>query len=177
MNMGINMLPIQNSYWVIPGRFKAGEHPAIGSTDGTKLKIRWLMGQGINFIVDLTESGEADVDYPIFIQNEASSVNTQITYKRFPIQDWHTPSQEKMVEIIETIDAALFEGENIYLHCYGGLGRTGITVGCYLVSHGFLGDEALDKIMKLRSEIQGTKKISPETVVQRKMVMEWIKGQ
>ena len=169
------MLPIQNSYWVIPDRFRAGEHPARGSTDGTKLKLRWLLGQGINFIVDLTESGEADADYPIFIQNEASSLNTQITYHRFPIQDWNTPSQEKMAEIIETVDGALSQGKNIYLHCYGGLGRTGVTVGCYLVSHGFLGNEALDRIMKLRSEIPGTLKISPETEAQRKMVMEWTK--
>jgi protein-tyrosine phosphatase len=175
MNIGTKMLPIQNSYWVIPGRFKAGEHPAVGSTDGTKLKLRWLMGQGINFIVDLTESGEADVDYLIFIQNEASSFNIQLTYKRFPIPDWHTPAQEKMVEILDTIDGALAEGKNIYLHCYGGLGRTGTTVGCYLARHGYAGNKALDRIMKLRSEITGTQKLSPETAAQRKMVMEWTK--
>ena len=176
MNMGINMLPIQNSYWVIHGRFMAGEHPAIGSTDGIKLRLRWLIGQGINFIMDLTESGEADVDYPIFIQNEAATSGIQITYQRFPIQDWHSPSQEKMVEILETIDGALSEGKNTYLHCYGGLGRTGMTVGCYLVRRGYPGNEALAMIMKLRSEIPGTQKLSPETAAQRKMVMEWIKG-
>jgi len=176
MNMGINLLPIENSYWVINGRFKAGEHPAIGSTDGTKLKLRWLIGQGINFIVDLTESGEADVDYPIFIQNEASSCNKKITYHRFPIPDWQTPPQEQMVEILGMIDGALSEGNNIYLHCYGGLGRTGITVGCYLAKHGYPGNKALDRIMKLRSEIPGTLKFSPETAAQRKIVMEWTKG-
>jgi len=171
------MLPIQNTYWVIPDRFRAGEHPAIGSTDATKLKLRWLMGQGINYIVDLTESGEADIDYPVFIQNEASSLKIQISYQRFPIQDWHTPSQEKMVEILDNIDGALSEGKNIYLHCYGGLGRTGITVGCYLVRHGSPGNESLYMIMTLRSEIPGTQKLSPETTAQRKMVMEWSKGQ
>jgi protein-tyrosine phosphatase len=175
--MGMNMLPIQNSYWVIPGRFMAGEHPTIGSTAATKLKLRWLMGQGINFIFDLTESGEADVDYPIFIQNEAAPLKIQITYNRFPIQDWHTPSQEKMIEILNTIDGALLEDRKIYLHCYGGLGRTGISVGCFLVRHGISGNEALARIMKLRSEIPGTPKLSPETAAQRKMVMEWNKNQ
>jgi hypothetical protein len=170
------MLPIQNSYWVIPGHFKAGEHPCIGSTSATKLKIHWLLGQGIDSIMDLTESGEADVDYPIIIQNEAFSLNRQITYTRFPIQDWHTPSQEKMTEILNSIDVALSEGSNIYLHCYGGLGRTGTTVGCYLVRHGAAGQEALDEIMKLRSEITGIRVLSPETTAQRKMVMEWTKG-
>ena len=175
--MESKMLPIQNSYWVIPGRFKAGEHPAKGSVDGTRLKLRWLMGHGINFIVDLTETGEADVDYPIYISNEACSLNEQVTYIRFPILDWSTPTQERMVEILDTIEGALSEGKNIYLHCCGGLGRTGMTVGCYLGSHGIPGDKALEKIKQLRREIPGEYKKSPETEAQRKMVMEWISGQ
>ena len=171
--MGVNMLPIPNSYWVIPGRFRAGEHPCIGSTSATKLKIRWLLGLGINYIIDLTESGEADVDYPVFIQNEAFSMNIQIAYTRFPIQDWHTPAKERMAEILSSIDEALSDEKIIYLHCYGGLGRTGTTVGCYLVRHGASGQEALDRIVKLRSEITGVRLLSPETTAQRKMVMGW----
>jgi protein-tyrosine phosphatase len=104
-------------------------------------------------------------------------LNIQITYQRFPIPDWHTPAREKMAEILETIDVALFEQKKIYLHCYGGLGRTGLTVGCYLVGHGYPGSEALYMITTLRSEIPGTQKLSPETAGQRKMVMEWTKGQ
>ncbi len=175
--MESKILPIQNSYWVIPGRFRAGEHPAIGSVDGTRLKIRWLLVQGVNFILDLTEIGEADVNYPIFIQNEASTLNFTVTYKRYPIQDWTTPSHEKMVEILHTIEDALSAGKNIYLHCYGGLGRTGLTVGCYLGSHGFAGEQAILKILELRSKIPGELKNSPETDKQRRMVLGWTKEQ
>jgi protein-tyrosine phosphatase len=173
--MESKILPIQNSYWVIPGRFRAGEHPTIGSVDATKLKIRWLLVQGINFILDLTEHGEANVDYPIFIQNEASLLNIKATYKQYPIQDWSTPSYEKMVEILDMMEIALSGGKNIYLHCYGGLGRTGLTVGCFLGSHGYSGEQALLRILELRSSIPGESKNSPETERQRRMVLGWTK--
>jgi protein-tyrosine phosphatase len=173
--MESKILPIQNSYWVIPGRFRAGEHPTIGSVDGTRLKIRWLLVQGLNFILDLTETGEADVNYPIFIQNEASMNNFTVIYKHYPIQDWTTPSHEKMIEILTTIENALSGGKNIYLHCYGGLGRTGLTVGCYLASHGFSGEQALLQISEHRSKIPGEFKNSPETEQQRRMVLGWTK--
>jgi protein-tyrosine phosphatase len=127
--------------------------------------------------MDLTETGEADIDYPIYISNEACSHNIQVVYKRLPIQDWLTPSHEKMFEILETIDGALSEGKNVFLHCYGGKGRTGTVVGCYLVRHGTPGDRALELIQKLRKDIPGKPEQSPENDRQRKMVMEWTKGQ
>jgi protein-tyrosine phosphatase len=111
------------------------------------------------------------------VGQEASYLNIQVAYQRFPIQDWFTPSREKMVEILETIEGARTEGKKIYLHCYGGLGRTGLVVGCYLSNHGMPGLMALEKIMELRKEIAGDPKRSPETEAQRKMVMEWNKRQ
>lgn len=168
-------LPIQNSYWIIPGRFRAGEHPAIGSVDATKLKIRWLLTLEINFILDLTEPGEADIDYPTYLHNESLAHQKQVTYQRLSIQDWSTPSQGKMTEILDAIEAALSTGKNIYLHCYGGLGRTGLTVGCYLANHGLTGIHALARIAELRDRIPGEQKISPETERQRRMVLEWTK--
>ena len=175
--MIINSLPIKNSYWVIPDRFRAGEHPTIGSVDGTRLKLRWLMGLGVNYFIDLTEMGEADVDYPVHITNEASDLKMNVAYKQIPIPDWSIPSREKMIEILNTIELALSEGKNIYLHCYGGKGRTGTVVGCYLVRHGTRAVKVLGKVQELRKDIPENEHISPETDKQRKMVMEWTKGQ
>jgi len=175
--VAIERLPIQNSYWVIPNRFRAGEHPSKGSADGTKLKLRWLMEQGINYILDLTEIGEADVDFTTLINNVASILNMQVAYKRLAVQDWCTPSQQKMIEILDEIDLKLVEGKNIYLHCHGGKGRTGTVVGCYLVRHGTPVVSVLGKIQELRKDIPGNDQISPETNKQRKMVLEWNKGQ
>ena len=34
----------------------------------------------------------------------------------------------------------------VYVHCWGGIGRTGTTVGCWFVRHGRTGDQALAEI-------------------------------
>jgi protein-tyrosine phosphatase len=67
------------------------------------------------------------------------------------------------------------EGRKIYLHCWGGIGRTGTTVGCYLVRHGRTGEEALrqlaewwKKVPKSRIHIH-----SPETHEQADFILKW----
>ena len=63
----------------------------------------------------------------------------------------------------------------IYLHCYGGKGRTGTVVGCFLVEQGFTGEEALEQIEALRGEKLMKDGPSPETDAQRAMVIDWRK--
>ncbi len=174
--MGKEAQPIQNSYWVIPGRFRAGEHPGIHSGRDVKKKLRWLMEDGIDFIIDLTGPLPSELDYSSLITDVATLNNRQVGYKQIPIQDFNTPHKQIMVNILDIIDKALIDGKNIYLHCYYGLGRTGTVVGCYLARHGSLGDEALQKIQELRAGIPNENSLSPETTDQIRMVKEWTKG-
>lgn len=175
--MEIKALPIHNSYWVIPGRFLAGEHPGKYNDADTRQKLHWLMGNGINFILDLTQNLGSGVDYLACITATAKLFNQQVIYKRLPLQDFGTPSEVRMVKILDCIDSALSAGNKIYLHCYAGMGRTGMVVGCYLARHGASSKEALKKIMELRRGMPNEKWQSPETPDQRRMVTEWIKGQ
>ena len=41
-----------------------------------------------------------------------------------------------MTRILDDVDAALADGGAVYVHCWGGIGRTGTVVGCWLVRHG-----------------------------------------
>ena len=174
--MRIESEPIQNSYWVIPGRFRAGEHPGIHSSQEVKKKLRWLMDDGIDFIINLTGPLPSGLDYFSSITDVATLNKRQVGYKQIPIQDFNTPHTQEMVDILDTIDNALLAGKNIYLHCYYGLGRTGTVVGCYLARHSILGEEALQKIQELRAGIPNEKSLSPETTDQIRMVKEWTKG-
>ena len=59
--------------------------------------------------------------------------------------------------------ASVERGNAVYVHCWGGIGRTGTVVGCWLVETGGAGDDVLEAIKALRA---GTMKRStqfPET--------------
>jgi protein-tyrosine phosphatase len=169
-----NSIHIDESYWVLPDRFRAGEYPGSINDSEARRKLRWLLDQGINLFLDLTEAGEYGLrPYEKLLYVEASKLHAIVLYKRLPLHDFNRPTPKVMVEILDTIDLAIAEGKNIYLHCYGGKGRTGTVVGCYLARHGIAGENALTMIQELRKEMPGKYEKSPETDNQRKMVMEW----
>jgi protein-tyrosine phosphatase len=59
-----------------------------------------------------------------------------------------------MREILGLIDSELAAGGMVYLHCYGGLGRTGTVVGCWLVRHGTPAEDAIEAIGRLRANTE-----------------------
>ena len=63
-------------------------------------------------------------------------------------------------------DAELQTGRKIYLHCWGGIGRTGTTVGCYLVRSGKTGEEALRQLAEWLENVPKSyyHHVSPETM-------------
>jgi protein-tyrosine phosphatase len=170
--------PILDSYWVITGRFRAGEYPGSTQDEEARKKVRWLLTQGTNMVLDLTEAGEPGLKpYAHLLHEEADNMDKLVLYKRMPIRDFSTPSHEAMVNTLDVIDGAIADGKNIYLHCKGGLGRTGMTVGCYLVRHGLPVSDVFDMICQMRKDTPHKGSQSPETETQRRMVMEWKKGQ
>jgi len=84
-----------------------------------------------------------------------------------------------MVEILDAIDADLADGHCSYVHCWGGIGRTGTTVGCWLIRHGYATpNDALDVLRDLRKgDIGAGYRLAPETSDQRDFVKGWALGQ
>jgi protein-tyrosine phosphatase len=78
-----------------------------------------------------------------------------------------------MVAILNTLEAALQAGRGVYIHCYGGIGRTGTVVGCFLVRRGLSGEAALRQIAGWREGTPDGWKRSPETDEQREFVLNW----
>ena len=81
-----------------------------------------------------------------------------------------------MREVLDAIDASLEARLPVYVHCYGGIGRTGTVVGCWLVRHGLTGRAALGKIMELRKEFAGPYDSSPKPRSRRRFVANWKKS-
>jgi protein-tyrosine phosphatase len=73
------------------------------------------------------------------------------------------------------LDSSLEAGRRIYLHCWGGIGRTGLAVGCFLVRHGMSGEQALEQIADWWQAVTGRRSIprSPETPEQVEFVLNW----
>ena len=136
--------PITNAYWVMPGRILAGPFPAAPDEGEARSKLRRLLHAGITFFIDLTQPGEYNLlPYSPLLSEETARLKVNAHYLRLPIQDMRTPSREEMAQILESLSSAVQSGENVYLHCFGGRGRTGTVVGCYLVQQGMSPEQAL----------------------------------
>jgi protein-tyrosine phosphatase len=167
-------LPIAESYWVQPGRFLAGEHPGGFNADSARRRLDAFLKAGINTFIDLTQPQEL-TSYEGILKEQAGSYKMDAIYHRFAIRDHSIPSHGTMARILDTIDEALGLGRNVYVHCYGGIGRAGTTVGCYLVRHGQANQEAVLQVNKLYKTRPKNPYYpnSPETQEQIQFVLDW----
>lgn len=166
--------PIVDSYWVEPGRLLAGEYPGGYTSESTRQCLDALLEAGFDTFIDLTRPNETVPYYRILLE-EAKLHEVEVERHNFPIGDFGLPSPETMKEILDTLDAALQNGRRIYLHCWGGIGRTGTTVGCYLVRRGMTGEEALSQLAEWWQTVPKSRihQHSPETREQAYFVRNW----
>ena len=80
-----------------------------------------------------------------------------------------------MTTILDAIDSSLDAGEPVYVHCWGGVGRTGTAIGCWLLRHGLAEpSNVLDVLTHLRKQDQERRhRMSPETGEQQRFVKQW----
>jgi hypothetical protein len=167
--------PIPESYWVLPGRILAGEYPgALYAPEITRKRLDAFLRAGFNTLIDLTCEGETE-DYKPFLREQAGYLGLAIECMRFPIGDYGLPTQQTMTTLLDAIDGAFARERKIYLHCYGGIGRTGTTVGCYLVRHGLTGSEAIQQLAGWWQNVPKSARYphSPETVQQEQFIRNW----
>ena len=167
--------PIPDSYWVIPGQFCAGEYPGTLEAAKTRAKLRRFLDAGIDCFVDLTEANEL-LPYVPLLNEEAAARGQTVEHVRVPVRDLSTPSEATVTRLLDLLDARLAAGRRVYLHCWGGIGRTGTIVGCYLVRHGMNQSQALAEIARLRAGTPDAHKSSPETEEQIRRVRGWRPG-
>lgn len=171
-------VPFPNSYWVLPGKFLAGEYPRTVDPEYSLRKIRSILDAGILRFIDLTEEGERNwrgkplAEYQSLMQNccnDAARV-------RHPIPDNSIVPEKEIKRILDDIDKFLFEKTPLYVHCWGGHGRTGLIVGCWLARHGIvLGEDVFLHLRSLRTGMPDGYRDSPETETQREVVRSWQK--
>jgi protein-tyrosine phosphatase len=148
--------PIEHCYWVVPNRFLAGEYPRDHDRDSSRKKIDALIGAGVTAFIDLTEETEGLLPYAEYLQAYQG-----ISHQRFGIRDVSLPqSKEVTVAILDSIDAHMEQGRLVYVHCWGGVGRTGLIVGCWLTRNTGDGKSAL---LRLRKTLAALPKVTHPT--------------
>ena len=169
--------PIPESYWVQPGQLLAGAYPIrVGEAEqAMHQRVQRFLAVGITSFVDLTEAHEL-VPYLPLLMAGVSEGTCPPAYQRLPMRNRDVPTPAMMLRVLDTIDTAVAQGQSVYVHCAGGIGRTGTVVGCYLVRHGMQGEAALAEIMRLRQGMPNGGGLSPRREPQRQMVRNWPSG-
>src|SRR5262245_15546486 len=171
-NVPLDLEQRLSCYWVAPGRLMAGAHPAMAGETSLPEILRALIGQGIDQFLDLTERGES-TEYESVLASEVGTAGRHLDYFRAPVMDMSVPSTRQMIEVLDRIESAHRSERNLYVHCLGGLGRTGTVVGCLLVRGGLTGEEALERLESLRRAVSSPFSPSPYTDEQRRFVRDW----
>jgi hypothetical protein len=168
------ILPIPNSYWVRSGTLLAGEYPGSRESEGSIDRLTSFIRSGIDTFIDLTHEGELP-GYAPLLNGLALGKNIDVTHTRIPILDFGLPSIELMNMILEKVDDSLGGGKKVYIHCWGGVGRTGTVVGCYLIRHGAKPQEALDQLSTWWQSVPKSMfhPRTPETDEQIRFVLNW----
>jgi len=168
--------PMANSYWVVPGRFAAGEYPGHPNPQVAAARLRTLLGAGIDHFIDLTTERDWLEPYAEMAVQEGRRLGMNVAHERHPILDMRVPRSPRVASgVLDAIDAALDDGKSVYLHCWGGVGRTGTMVGCWLVRQGRTGDEALAQVAEWWQGVDKAYRLphSPQTREQCEYVRNW----
>ena len=167
--------PLPNSYTIPDTHLIAGEYPgAIDSADA-KRRLATLLDAGVQTFVDLTTPDDGLIPYDSILRQLPLGSLTERVH--MPIPDLRVCGDHQMRRILDAIDSALDTGQTVYVHCWGGVGRTGTVIGCWLVRHGRNGEEALKEVQLLYGSMSDAKRRkhprSPETEAQRRMIARW----
>jgi protein-tyrosine phosphatase len=176
----LSLPPTDTSYWVVPGKILAGAYPGDLHAEAHERKIRALVDAGVRRFVSLMEIHETNYGGQPFVPYEelAQSLHPQVACLRFPIRDETVPSPETLGKILDALDQMLADEQTLYVHCWGGKGRTGTVIGCWLMRHGLATcDNVLDELARMRAVIAPKKRgDSPNTPAQRKFLVNWRPG-
>ena len=144
--------------------------------------LEQLLNAGIDTFANLTQ--DDPVVFPfgsdVHLTRYHGAVDGRAEVLACPIPDMGVPygGEDELAGILDVLDEALAAGGIAYVHCWGGLGRTGTVVGCWLARHGYAsGRDVLEALADLRlGDLDGGYRQSPQTRDQERMVVDWVAG-
>lgn len=173
--------PTEYTNWVIPGILMAGCFP--GALDDARHgeMLRLLLSRGIDTFVCLQQEFRPDITEARwragrglrpYLPEAVLLSNKELLWRHVPIPDGLIAPDDVTLRAVKELLEDLASGRVLYVHCWGGHGRTGVfccllLVGLYRIS----ASEALRRVQRYhdcRQDPQDAR--SPQSVVQREQV-------
>jgi Protein-tyrosine phosphatase len=164
-------------YTIEEGRIYAGEYPGGRTPERAAQRIRHLTDKGVRTFLDLTTPEDDLIPYGDILGQISGETGQSRIRAGVAIPDRNIPSRMKdMILAMTIIQQAILQAPAIYIHCRGGIGRTGTVVGCWFVENGMHPQDAVDKVQTLYSSNMPKAvraPFSPETTAQREYILNW----
>jgi protein-tyrosine phosphatase len=161
-----------HAWWVEPGRLLAGEYPGARTREEAAQKLQLLIDAGVDSIVDLTTPEDLLEPYQEALHKACERAGSDIRHFANPIPDMDVIDQAGYDRILSCIRGEIDCGRVVYLHCWGGKGRTSTVVGCLLIDGGLDYDAAIARIAELRAGTRKADEVCPEAPSQHRVLRE-----
>ncbi len=173
--------PLNRTYWVIEGKLLAGAYPGNLNPEQHTQRLTDLLASGMRTFINLMEEQESNnngipfVRYDSDLRELAKSQGIAVTHLRFPISDGGITTPDRMRSILDAIDLSLQAQQPVYMHCFGGMGRTGTAVCCWLLRHALAThDNVLSVLTRLRqADTERASWPTPENQTQENFILNW----
>jgi ADP-ribosyl-[dinitrogen reductase] hydrolase len=143
-----------HAWWVEPGKVLAGEYPGDRKPAVAAARINLLVDAGIRTFVDLTMPEDRLEPYAAIVAAAATNRRLDLRHCNIGIPDFSVSDDATYDQLVDLIHQDADRG-GVFVHCWGGIGRTGTVVGCLLAAGGLGYDGIVERLATLR---QGTRK-------------------
>jgi len=163
-------------YTIEEGKLYGGEYPGMRLPAAAKERLRSLIDIGVRTFIDLTDPQDGLAPYEGLLEELANETGTPLQRISLPVPDMGIPTTATMRELMSAIRNSIEQAPAVYVHCWGGIGRTGTVAGCWFRECGYDADSALARVQHLYSSQMAKVRnypVSPQTAGQRSFVRYW----
>jgi len=169
---------IVQHYPVEAGALYGGEYPGHRDCEIARARLLDLTGIGVRTFLDLTTLDDGLAPYEPLLEELAEETGWPLRRVAMPVRDMDVPtSVDAMRSILHVVRHGMHKRPAVYIHCWGGIGRTGTVVGCWLRECGMASDAALARVQELYAGHMPKAKLhpeSPQTAAQKRYVRKWV---
>ena len=138
----------------------------------TRQKVRLIVDAGIDTIVDLTTPDDGLQPHEQELMAAAEQAGRQVRRYAYPIPDMGVLAGEGYDAIVARIRGEIDADRTVYVHCWGGKGRTTTVVGCLLIDGGLDYDATIARLAELRADTRKAVDACPESASQHRLLRE-----